>query len=119
MTENSYSFVDEAPLPTAYYRLLQTDISGISSYSKTLSLKRATKLDAVKIYPNPMHQDLYITHIEATDVIEIYNLLGQVWLTKTGQDAVVPLSIAHLPNGVYFVSVKNQSRTVVERIVKQ
>lgn len=118
-TKNDYAFTDETPLPTTYYRIVQTDVSGNQSYSKILNLKRETKPNDIKIYPNPMHDHVYITNTATTDIIEVYNLFGQVWLSKTGQDSFTPLSIAHLPNGIYLVSVKNQKGSFIERVVKQ
>jgi cephalosporin-C deacetylase len=77
------------------------------------------KAKDIRIYPNPTQNELYITNIEASDRIEVCDLIGKIWLSKTNQGTLHPLSIAHLPNGVYIVSIKNQANVFNQRVVKQ
>ena len=59
----------------------------------------------VRISPNPSNDILRFETAETITNIDIYNSLGQVVLTQTTSSAST-LSVAHLPQGVYFVKVK-------------
>lgn len=70
--------------------------------------------DAVSVYPNPVSSRM---HIEAQGLqsVEVFGVLGQHIMTAT--KPVVDLSA--LDEGVYFVRITSEGRTVVKRIVKQ
>ena len=72
-------------------------------------------VNSVQVWPNPTNG---IVHIEAGDInkVEVYNLLGQLALTA---EKVETIDLSHLEKGVYFVKVKQNSKNLVTKIVKQ
>ena len=53
-----YQLMDEHPYAINYYRLVQTDIDGHSSYSSVVTVSIEKQRDAISIYPNPAKQQL-------------------------------------------------------------
>ncbi|MFP5040875.1 choice-of-anchor Q domain-containing protein [Parasediminibacterium sp. JCM 36343] len=128
---NEYSFTDDAPLNgIGYYRLLQKDRDGKTSYSTIVSITNVLQpLSLVSIYPNPVGNKLYavINVAEPNTVarISIQDITGRIVskLEKaltTGQNkipidvskqgAATYLLVVELPNGNRVASkfIKNK-----------
>jgi len=75
--EKRYSFVDtEALSGSNYYRLRQVDLDGKEEFSSII-IVQCTENAAIRLYPNPVHTNLYIGDLtEPTDYI-INGLAGQ------------------------------------------
>jgi hypothetical protein len=89
-----------------------------------VGISEALETSKMKIFPNPAHNQLTITNYELreNDVIEIYNVVGQMVYTspnpsKGGESAPslleraggeVAIDVSHLPNGMYFLKVGNR-----------
>ena len=70
--------------------------------------------DVVALYPNPVRDRLTVK-AENLQSVEVYNLVGQ--LVMTSKSSVVDLG--GLNEGIYFVRVTSEGKTVTKRIVKQ
>ena len=70
--------------------------------------------DVVALYPNPVKDRLTIK-VENFQSVEVFNVVGQQVLTST--EAVVDMS--GLQQGIYFIRVAADGKSVVKRIVKQ
>jgi sugar lactone lactonase YvrE len=69
------------------------------------------------VYPNPAQLQLTISSPAPIHTITISSPMGQQWLAHTGSGSnEVPLSIAHLPAGLYIVRVNNGYTT---KMIKQ
>lgn len=61
---------------------------------------------AFKLYPNPAGETLVIELAEETEAqLKVYNVFGQEVLNRTLSTKTTMVNIAHLPNGIYRVSV--------------
>lgn len=89
-------------------------LTNANEISETFSL--------VKVFPNPVTDLLYVTkHTnEEQQNWSLQNQLGQeVWRQTTdAQQALGPISIRHLPEGIYWLKVKTKNQTAAWRIVK-
>lgn len=72
--------------------------------------------DRFEFYPNPIDDYLYITTEENINKIEIYNIMGVMILEKDSISNKIDLS--KLNNGIYFIKIKTDKGTIVNRIVK-
>ena len=78
--------------------------------------------NGIKVYPNPAKD---ILHIELVDfnnepyTIEISNELGQVILSQTVSSNLSTFNVQHLPNGMYFLTLKMKDKKVVKKIIIQ
>ena len=68
----------------------------------------------IAMYPNPVRDRLTV-NAENLQSVEIYNLVGQLVKASTAN----VIDFGDLNEGIYFVRVKADGKTVTERIVKQ
>ena len=65
-----------------------------------------------KLYPNPAKEDLFISsNYEGNKIIAISNIVGEVVYTTIQNKKEISINTSQLENGVYFVSIKEQSGT--------
>ena len=84
--ENRYSFKDEKPLQTGYYRLKQVDMHGYVTYSRTIRIIRPAQSILNAIFQNPVHGILKAS-LETTEAgpaqVRIVNVSGETMLTES------------------------------------
>lgn len=81
--------------------------------------EHAANQEDIKVYPNPVVNDLFIdAGIEPIEQIEIYDLTGTLQLLKRGLDPGNKLELSGLKSGYYLVIVKTEHKTSSFRIVK-
>lgn len=118
MHPRSYSYFDrEAPPGPIYYRLRQVDFGGAATFSAVAAVpgKAAPEL---AVFPNPAHDFVTISAPAATRY-RLFNQLGQ----EVGQgliiDGTATVALAHLPAGLYQLSVATRDgyagRSLVHR----
>jgi hypothetical protein len=94
----TYSFTDQYSAPLVYYRLQQTDINEVVTYSSIVILKASSNLFTV--YPNPTTATLKFTlnqQLKNPVTLNIYNSVGvlmrsAVFSTPSGQQDVSALT---------------------------
>ncbi len=108
---HTYSYTDNNPLTTGYYRLMMTDIDGTATYSpiKKISLASAAAV-SVTCYPNPV-VDYAILHFDqagsANYRYSVFTADGRILRTGAfavggpGQQVSIDLSTA--PRGMLFI----------------
>jgi hypothetical protein len=74
----------------------------------------------ISISPNPVTDVLQITTgtINGTTHIKIINEVGQTIKSVITQSSSIKIPVQQLSNGIYFVEVKNDKQTVIEKIIK-
>lgn len=72
------------------------------------------EIEVVSLYPNPV-KDRLTVKAEGLQSVEVYNLVGQQVMFST----VALIDLGGLNQGVYFVRVTAEGKTVTKRIVKQ
>ncbi|WP_169513187.1 T9SS type A sorting domain-containing protein [Hymenobacter aerophilus] len=115
-----YNEVDRRPLNgLSYYRLKQVDLDGKTSYSSIISVS-FLKAGEVKMYPNPVTDQLTITMDGGTEGVTatITDLAGRTVQTQQLR-ADGKLSTTNLKVGTYLVTVGNGKAVATRRIVKQ
>lgn len=79
------------------------------------------KITAI-IYPNPVTTDLFL-EFKQSEVsklnLHISNALGQVILSKSNLNNKEQISLSYLPNGIYFLQLRNNSYSRTLKIIKQ
>ena len=107
-TEQSYQFVDDAPLSINYYRLRSVDLDGTESLSNVVSVQQSNKGN-LKVYPTVANNKLTISsENDDQQIFNIFNLNGKV--VQTGQfNGQKELIINELSNGIYIIKVGENS----------
>jgi hypothetical protein len=114
---NQYSFTEGKPLQgIGYYRVLQTDKDGRSSYSKLVKL--ATINSLITAFPNPVHNKLQLS--VPTDKLNTVAVLTDMHGRKLKEirlsSALVEVNLQGLPAGMYLIATGNGTNL---KIMKQ
>lgn len=110
----NYDFIDKQPLAGHnYYKLIQFDLDGKQSQSQIVDIFHA-KNNAVKLYPNPIFNDLNIeieSEKNASTFIKIIDATGRVVRTTQLQLQIgtnkTTISLDELSAGIYQVLISN------------
>ena len=73
------------------------------------------QLEDVKMYPNPVENQLFFSSKETLNKVEIYNLLGKKVLSTTNTNAI---DISSLNKSVYLVKISSDKGTTTKKLVK-
>ena len=125
----TYSYTDEHPQTTNYYRLRMTDVAGSVTYSEIIAVMYGTAAktgsgNSISIYPNPtngvinvaVHQGTVATAglnpaanttaaASRTYDIRITNMTGEVLKTVTSASATWQNDVSSLLPGTYIIQV--------------
>lgn len=105
-----YSYLHGNPLKAInYYRILQTDLDGKSSYSKILILSFTNSTSITKAFPNPVTNGQLIVQIPATSGVRIYNQLGVMVFSQKLTAGTHLLNIQHLAKGRYTLQAADET----------
>jgi len=125
-TLKSYSFDDrDLAWSQFYYRIVQVDIDGRKTNSKTVVVE--IKKDDFILYPNPTDREIRISSNSMKDLdvltIKIYEQTGKLALeeivTLNGATEV-QIPVRHLPTGIYNVDlIDNGAILFTERFIRK
>ena len=112
----SFQFMDSTHLLISGSSRLN---SGIAEFmlarldiSETLSSEEISQVD-FSIYPNPTQNELFIDGI-TNQKVSIFNTLGQL-IIKLPYDHQNGVSVSHLNNGSYFLSIEGDNGIIVSK----
>ncbi|MGH2667196.1 T9SS type A sorting domain-containing protein [Flavobacterium sp.] len=81
-----------------------------------LSVVKRNEIDGLKIYPNPVKTNLFVTSNSfETKQVEIYNVLGKIVLLTKVTNA--PVNVSALTTGVYMIKVTEEGKTATRKLV--
>lgn len=80
-----------------------------------LSTNEVTKNNAVKIYPNPSTENIYVNYENDFSTINIINLQGKTILQSTTKN----IDISGLENGIYIAHIITENGILNSKFVKQ
>ena len=120
----NYEFLDVNFTQSAYYRLVQVDVSGKRKTYNDLT-KFVKGLDnslAVNAYPNPVTTKLYVTlgsSAKENVKLLITDMSGKILKVKTADSSqAIELDVAGLASGSYILQVVKDSGNVSKKIIK-
>ncbi|MDQ2720870.1 MAG: T9SS type A sorting domain-containing protein [Bacteroidota bacterium] len=128
--ERSYTYNDnqylEAGSDVIYYRLQMLDIDGSYKYSGVLSVKLKAGVASLRIYPNPVHNQLSILFSSATantNELRITDVNGkQVYHQAYGAGSASNLqniNVSGFAKGSYFIQLITDKESKIIKFVKQ
>lgn len=75
--------------------------------------------NSVKIYPNPTNSFINISSEFGIESIELYDIQGRILETHFETSTFTKLDISGKSNGIYFLKIKTEKGSKVEKIVKE
>lgn len=122
---NAYSFVDTRFTQTAYYRLKQLDFDGKITYSSIVALQKTGEGSALKMYPNPISTQSFLTidfekTIENSLNIDIFDVHGRKLYQTHAEKGIeiLKIPVTDWAKGLYFVQVNNGVKQIISKFVK-
>ena len=74
--------------------------------------------NSFQIYPNPVSDKLFISHIDKLKSIEILNISGEIIEIQKVDDNLASINTSNLSYGLYFIRIKTGEAEVIKKIVK-
>ncbi|MBA3664725.1 MAG: T9SS type A sorting domain-containing protein [Bacteroidetes bacterium] len=87
----------------------------------SVGLRELTASSAVQLYPNPtLNGKTTVAGLEGTNVITVYNILGQTVSTQTTDKDVVTVDLSNQISGTYLVRITNSDNlTKTIKVINQ
>ncbi|MEP7277272.1 MAG: SBBP repeat-containing protein, partial [Bacteroidota bacterium] len=121
-----YQATDKTPLPgKLYYRLRQTDLDGKHTFSALVQVQINTaNSNRFTIYPNPVQQVLQVQLIASANrsiVWQVQDATGKILKQQSDQSHGLnqTIDVSVLPKGIYYLVLKTDDNTMVEKFIKQ
>ena len=102
---------------TTYYRLKQIDTNGQFEYSQIISIKNQLKNLEVNVFPNPSKDFITISGVSSESQIIITNNSNKIIIDQMINDGET-VDISRLLDGVYTITISNNSKKSTQRLVK-
>jgi len=74
--------------------------------------------DEIKIYPNPVNDELHIISNSEIQTISVFDITGKLIIKKAPTCKQIEISLSEIQSGVYFVEIECNKQTVIRKIVK-
>lgn len=124
---NNYFFDDrQLVLPLTYYRLIQVDIDGSETTSKTIAVNRDPEINNIisAVFPNPANDKFYFNYggndMKTPLQVSVYNNLGQLVYyneyDKFNKHMSIEVDATYLKNGMYNVKVGQGEKSEVQKL---
>ncbi|QES89552.1 NHL domain-containing protein [Rhizosphaericola mali] len=102
----SYSLDDQNyTMGTNYYRIQQTDLDGQSKYSSIISINVFQNKPIVKLYPNPVIDQIHLSNAKVGDSYRIISLSGQMVQSGIIGSENATITIINLHSGMYIFQI--------------
>lgn len=106
-TPQHYHYTEEdATLGLTYYRLLQHDHDGTTTYSSIVTVYRHSETPILRAFPNPMRD--YLTLHHAQGEATLFDMLGQIIWQRDIQHSEVHIPVGELTTGRYLLHIQRQ-----------
>ena len=110
-----YNYQDiSLPAGIYYYRLKQVDLDDSFQYSRVISVKISDKL-SVRIYPNPVSDQMTIQSEIEINLVEIINSAGVKLQSNMVNQKSLQVDMSKFPSGLYVIRVNQETFKIVKK----
>jgi len=97
----------------------QDDCTNLGIHNQNTLSTGETELFNVSIFPNPLKDKTLYVNTDSEIIINVYDILGKKVL-KVYKDATSnSINLSSLKQGVYFLKIQSDSRTITKKLIKQ
>ncbi len=110
----NYHYLHTAPVNGInYYRILQSDFDGRSSYSVLRTVKFTGNAEAFYVLGNPVKNGMLQVQVNSAVLLELYTLDGKkIWQQQT-PEGMKQINVGHFAAGLYFLKGDDQNIKIV------
>ena len=130
ISQAAYTFLDERKGKAGdyYYRIKQVDSNGNAVYSPVILIQFGLNDFEVKMYPNPVKDDLVVSLQSADNKktqLKVFDMAGQLiynqdWLALSGSSRqTIPFKKLGISKGVYTVAISDGKSWWYGKVVKE
>ena len=112
-----YNYVHNTPISGFnYYRILQRDFNGASSYSviRQINFSKENTSSKVQIIENPIQGNELQIMTQGEEDISIYNMVGQLFFEKHFDKGIHTIDMSHFEIGTYLL----RTNTITIKLIK-
>ncbi len=94
----------------------------VNDAQKSIALNLSTGItdfgmNGIKIYPNPVRDNLKVSGLSSETVAKIYNLNGKLLHTSMLTNSEYEINVSDLSVGLYIIKLETDKETVVKRFI--
>lgn len=127
VVENDYVYVDNNAAANGYYRIAEYDLDGNTTYTSVLKNAGCNSQEAIKIWPNPVGDVLYINmtvHTASEAVIRFFDGKGALVKQQSAGlirgSNLVAFDVKGIAAGLYFATITyNNGEQQTEKVIKK
>lgn len=111
-----------------YLKLISTDLdntlagsweaTSLSPSTSRMTISENTTLESIKVYPNPVKDNMFI-NLSGKSTVDVYNVNGQLTLTKSLSEGKNILNASDWKTGVYYIRISVGSGTKTFKVIKE
>ena len=123
-----YDFIETLPSGQSKvsYRIRFVDFTGAQYYSEVKSLRYGplTSVSMLRIYPNPVANNIHIqlpsSANNAEIVLEIADMFGKILLQNkiAASQTLISFDMSRIPSGTYFLKVVSKGMVFNQQVIK-
>lgn len=108
--KSDYTFIDHNPITgNNYYRLKMVDKDGNYASSDIRLVNFSIKnIPAITVYPNPVINEVHITNLRETNLIQILSMDGKLVKNVQANQSAINIDMSNIAKGVYTIRVTNK-----------
>jgi len=81
---------------------------------------RVNEVESIRLYPNPVKDELIIDGVSKITAIEIYNSIGKrVYQKSFSSETEIKLNLNFLEAGIYMLNISTENNSLFEKIIKE
>ena len=105
--DNEVLSTDSINIAGSYITNISTsDLSFIGNGNFT-SIKELPAVQGISIFPSPAADFVTVSGLQGNETLYVYNINGQLLITRKASSETETVPIGNLPSGVYFVKISN------------
>ncbi len=111
-------YVDAVTIESSYRLPVALNTGGIDiqlAERNELSYEKTKKIPGVNIYPNPVHDNLYV-EVSQTAHVKMYNQSGKVLINKNIEKNTI-INCSGIGNGIYFMLVNYKNGLYKKKLI--
>lgn len=99
----NYQCLDQEPLSSSFYRLVQKDFDGELSFSDAKYIECINSSSAITVFPNPSAEVFFLHGFTQTCGYSVFSPTGVIMKNGTISPEMNSVSLENQPKGVYFL----------------